>query len=291
MDEGTLMKTFMAHLDPGEGLRSVLDTALLCARMFDGYLEGVHLRNAEPELVAAGADGFIAAAPELMAGLEQEAQTRAQQAREAFEVFITEQGLSRLIDKGTGKGLCADWRMVRSQGTGAIGHWGRIFDLIVVASACESQPSHHTAILETALFESGRPVMIAPPGSPEKLGEVIVIAWNCSTETARTVALAMPFIKRAREVIVLTVDPGTVPGPPGDAMAAQLKHHGIDARAVHSKAGDMRPGAKILAESARLGADLLVKGAFTQSRLRQMIFGGATSHIIAHADLPVIMAN
>ena len=285
------MKTFLAHLDPGDGLDAVLDTALLCARKFDGYLEAIHLRNSEPELVAAGADGFVAAAPELMAGLEQEAAQRADQARDAFEAFMARHALKRLAEKSAGQGLCADWRVVRSQGTSAIGHWGRLFDMVIVASANNTQPPHHSALLETALFESGRPVMIAPPKSPSQLGDNVVIAWNRSTETARTVALAMPFLKTASKVSVLTVEPGVVPGPAGEALASQLLHHGISADIVNTKAVDMRPGPTILSECQRLGADLLIKGAFTQSRIRQMIFGGATSHIINHGNLSVLMAH
>ena len=55
--------------------------------------------------------------------------------------------------------------------------------------------------------------------------------------------------------------------------------------------GRMTPGEVFLAEAKKMGADLLVKGAYTQSRLRQMIFGGATRHIIMEADIPVILAH
>ena len=145
--------------------------------------------------------------------------------------------------------------------------------------------------LEAVLFESGRPLLIAPPEAPSSLGERIVISWNCSSESARTVAYAMPLLLKAREVAVLTVEGAVSPGPSGKELADCLAAHGIEARELTALAGGRKPGEAILDEARRLGADLLVKGAYTQSRIRQMIFGGATSHILWNAELPVFMAH
>jgi hypothetical protein len=70
--------------------------------------------------------------------------------------------------------------------------------------------------IEAGLFEAGRPILIAPPSPPQRIGENILIAWNGSTEQARTTALAMPLLKKASRVVVLTVQGGTVPGPTGE---------------------------------------------------------------------------
>lgn len=145
--------------------------------------------------------------------------------------------------------------------------------------------------LEAALFESGRPILIAPPTPPSVLGRNVVIAWNASTETARTIALGMPFLLRAERVTILTIEGGTVPGPAGEEVVRSLYRHGIEATATTVSAGRRQIGEAILAESEAIGADLLLKGGYTQSRLRQMIFGGATSYILAEATLPVLMAH
>jgi nucleotide-binding universal stress UspA family protein len=145
--------------------------------------------------------------------------------------------------------------------------------------------------LEAALFESGRPILIAPPRPPEALGKNIVIAWNGSTETARTIAFAMPFLAQAERVNVLTVEGGGVLGPTGTEVVRHLGRSGISATAAEVAPGERSVGEAILEEAAAEGADLLVKGAYTHSRLRQMIFGGATSHILDAADLPVFMAH
>ncbi|MDH3917601.1 MAG: universal stress protein, partial [Rhodospirillales bacterium] len=122
-------------------------------------------------------------------------------------------------------------------------------------------------------------------------GEVIVVAWNGSTESARAVALAMPFLAQARKVYVLAVEGGSVPGPNAGELAEHLVRNGLPAEATGIRPEGRSIGEAILEETSSLGADLLVKGAYTHSRLRQMIFGGATSHILAEAGLPVLVAH
>jgi nucleotide-binding universal stress UspA family protein len=123
------------------------------------------------------------------------------------------------------------------------------------------------------------------------MGENVLVAWNCSTEQAHTTALALPLLKKAKRVVVLTVKGGTVPGPSGEQLCGSLLRHGIRAEPITVDPEGRSTGAAILAQAATLGSDLIVKGAYTQSRLRQMIFGGATRHILAHSTLPVLMAH
>jgi nucleotide-binding universal stress UspA family protein len=145
--------------------------------------------------------------------------------------------------------------------------------------------------VEAALFESGRPVLLVPPSSPGPIGETIVIAWNGSTETARTVALGMPFLLKAQRVILLTIEGWGVNGPKSEDLASRLQRNGAPVELVTRSMKARSAGEAILEYAAAFHADLLVKGAYTQSRLRQMIFGGATSHILAHSKLPVLMAH
>jgi nucleotide-binding universal stress UspA family protein len=145
--------------------------------------------------------------------------------------------------------------------------------------------------LEAALFDSGRPVLIAPPRAPSRLGQNILVAWNGSMEQARVIAFAMPVLRAATEVTVLTVEGGTTPGPSGEEAARHLRMNGIKAAAITVSPGTRSTGEAILDRAKSLGCDLVVKGAYTQSRLRQMIFGGATRHILANATLPVLMAH
>jgi nucleotide-binding universal stress UspA family protein len=169
---------------------------------------------------------------------------------------------------------------------------GRIFDLILVEQP-EKLASIAEATLEDALFESGRPVMMVPKAIGPQLGETIAVAWNGSTETALTVAVSMPLLKLAKEVVVVAVGPQHMPepGPTGDELARTLERHGVPV-SLRTAFGRQKPqGESFLKEAMAAGADLMLKGAYTQSRIRQMIFGGATRHIIMESPIPVLMAR
>jgi len=284
------MRTILAHLEISPVLDSILACALIVGRRYDSYIEGFHMRPGQPDVIAAGADGFVAAAPDLVAGFEREAKERSERAAARFEAFMAEHGLQR-PGALEATGLAADWRVETASGPSALGSRGRIFDLVVVGRPLNDQVTPSIAALEAALFDSGRLTLVVPPAAPESFGRHVVIAWNGSTETARTLGFAERFLTDAEKVTVLTVEKGSVPGPSGAELAQNLQRRGIPAEFRDAKLGDRGVGKAILDETAAVGGDLLLKGAYTQSRLRQMIFGGATSHILAEARLPVIMAN
>ena len=132
---------------------------------------------------------------------------------------------------------------------------------------------------------------MAPPVPPKSFGETVLIHWNASTETARCMLFAMPLLKRAKRVSLIAVEGAMAPGPSIKDAVGYLGANGITASDKTVTGRGSRPGEAILAEAAAVGADLLIKGAYTQSRLRQMIFGGATSHILSAAELPVFFAH
>jgi len=206
-----------------------------------------------------------------------------------FETFMQTHGVPQQGQGATGPSY--GWTEADTARDAFVGSYGRVFDVTVFGRPGSYPAGSSMAAVEAALFESGRPILIAPPTPPTQLGENIVIAWNRSTETARVTAFAMPLLHRARKVTVLTVAGGMVPGPEGPELARYLQRNGIAADAVNVDASNKSAGEMMLQKSIELGCDLLIKGAYTQSRLRQMIFGGATSHILAKTTLPVFMAH
>ncbi len=283
------MKTFLAVVSDGNA-NSVIETAIMAALPFEGCIVGLNAMTTEYAVVFGGEMGFSVSS-EVDRTLEREGHERREQARALFQGVMGRHGIP--IDGSRAKGIAAEWREEAGRQNAVVGTLGRLFDLIVVERPAKLA-SLAEATLEDALFEGGRPVLMAPPSAPKTLGETIVIAWNNSTETARTVGFAMPFLARAKSVEVLSVEGSQVPGPSGEEMAAMLRRGGIPARARYIAAaarGRSTPGEVFLAEAKASGADLLVKGAYTQSRLRQMIFGGATRHIIMEADIPVLLAH
>ncbi len=281
------MKTLLAVV--GDGTASaVLETAIIAARPFNGVIVGLNALTTEYAVVFGGEMGFSVSS-EVDRTLEREGQDRRDQARALFHQVMGRHDIP--IGAAAANGLSAEWREEAGRQNAVVGTLGRVFDLIVVERPAKLA-SLAEATLEDALFEGGRPVLMAPATPPATLGENIVIAWNNSTETARTVGFAMPFLERAKSILVLSVESSSVPGPSGQEMAAMLRRGGLSVTARHVvPKGRTPPGEVFLAETRAAGADLLIKGAYTQSRLRQMIFGGATRHIIMEAGLPVLLAH
>lgn len=185
----------------------------------------------------------------------------------------------------------AGWREIDGVEGQVIGSHGRLFELLVVGRDFGRPWLNWLTMVESALFESGRPVLLTPTKLGPTFGENVVIAWNSSTETARTVAFAMPLLAKARTVTIVSVKGWGIPGPSGEELAAYLGRTGVPAAARMVDPAGRTPGVTVLEECTRSGADLLLKGAYTQSRLRQLIFGGATRHILSHAQIPVLFAN
>jgi nucleotide-binding universal stress UspA family protein len=215
----------------------------------------------------------------------------ARQAEDLFRAFMERHAVPQRADQAAQASLSWSWLPNAPSGHDFVGSYGRVFDVIVLARPQEEWQSPSMVTLESALFESGRPVLIAPPAPARSLATNILIAWNRSTEQARTMAFAMPLLRLAERITILTVEGSTVAGPNGVEMARSLIANGIVAEPITVTPGKISAGETILAKAAELGCDLIVKGAYTQSRLRQMIFGGTTRHILAKAKIPVLMAH
>jgi nucleotide-binding universal stress UspA family protein len=277
------MKRILVPIERHDFATTMLECAALFVRRSGGTVEGVALRL--PQVAVVGPDPVVTVT---FPRTDEEDQALVAWARRHFESFFAGESGSLAVGESP---PAYRWRAGEPIDDTAIGSLARIYDITVVGRPLGPTTGPRMTTLEAVLFESGRPILIAPPTAPRSLGERIVISWNCSTESARAVAYALPLIGQAKEVIVLTVEGAVVPGPSGPELVDYLAAHSIKARELTVSAGGRKPGAKILDEARRLGADLLIKGAYTQSRLRQMIFGGATSHILSHADVPVFMAH
>jgi len=279
------MKTILVPTEHNSSMLSALDTALLLAQKFASCIEGFALRPAVADLVAMDPDSGLT-----MVAVKENDAEMVRQAEDLFRSFMTQHQVPQYAD-GAATALSCAWLDSAPSGHDFVGSYGRVFDIIVLARPGTEWQSPSMVTLESALFESGRPVLIAPPTSPRTLGTNVLVAWNNSTEQARTMADAMPLLRLAERITILTVEGATVAGPSGERMTRSLKMNGIAAVPMTLKAKRGAAGEAILAKAGELGCDLIVKGAYTQSRLRQMIFGGTTRHILANARLPVLMAH
>ncbi len=168
----------------------------------------------------------------------------------------------------------------------------RLADLVIVADASARDQTSGPNALETCMLAEGRPVLLAPASATKSVGTSVVIGWDESGEAANAVTAAMPFLTQAEKVTIVCVDEDGINDAPGArALAEYLTLHSIVAD-VHLVPEDNRnTGEVLLAEAGVLGADLLVMGGYSHSRLRELVLGGVTRHIRSHATIPVLMAH
>ena len=280
----TSMKSILVPVEDHDGMEPVLKLAVLVARRFSATIEGVPLGPDIAEMVAADFS---------MSGVIFDDRTRRAFLRDAgttFEGFMDRAGVPR---RGDAEPLSPSfgWSGEALVSPSSIGEIGRAYDLVVVGRPGSASHQPRRSTLEAALFDSGRPLLIVPPKMPATCGDTVAIAWNGSSETARTLAFALPLLVRARDVAILAVPGLRLPGPAEADIARNLRRHGVPARVIPVAEEGRTPARAFLEAASVLGADLIVKGGYTQSRIRQMFFGSVTADILAQADLPVFMAH
>lgn len=269
------MKSILVPCDQSDGMASVFATADQLAEKFESLVEGIALRPVHVEIVAPDPIVAVTFPP-----ADWNDGGYVAKARESFDRYFSGRPTPR-----------RRWKAGASVDDAGLGSLSRVYDITVLGRPTTEANGPRMTTLEGVLFESGRPILIAPPTVPKSFGDTIVISWNRSTEQARANADALPLLRRAKSVTVLTMEGITVPGPSGEQCCDWLAGHGINARELTLTLNGRKPGDALMEESLKLGADLIIKGAYTQSRLRHMIWGGATSHLLAHAPIPVLMAH
>jgi nucleotide-binding universal stress UspA family protein len=285
-----MLKNLLAVIGDGNA-GPVLEAAMITARRFNSHIVGLHSLTTEYAVVFGGEMGFSISS-EVDRTLEREGHDRRDQARRLFREFMSTNGVPVGGAAPGYNGPTASWREEDGRQNAIVGMTGRVYDLILVEQP-EKLASIAEATLEDALFESGRPVLMVPKTVPATMGEIVAIAWNGSTETALTVALGMPYLLQAKQVVVVSVGPQHMPepGPTGEELVRTLERHGLSV-SMRVAVGRQKPqGESFLKEALSAGADLILKGAYTQSRIRQMIFGGATRHMIMESPIPMLMAR
>ncbi len=159
---------------------------------------------------------------------------------------------------------------------------GRRSDVVVVPGG-RGSPRARDA-LHAALFNTSRAVLIAPPGSAGGFGRVVAVAWKDDIRAPKAVLAAMPILEKAETVHVLRARAPEATVPP------ILVEHGIPA-IVHALDGQGAVGAQLLETAHRLGADLIVMGAYAHGEWREALLGGVTRYMLEHADLPLLMRH
>ncbi len=284
------MQVILAVVEGLPSDRSVLHLAHLAAGDADAHIDVLSSlpepRDSIP-VVGEGLSGEIV--ERLMKEAEEEIAKLRKNARSAYDAFLAggQMREAEHPDRQPGGSVC--WREATGRPADVVPAEGRFADLVIAARV--APPRTDSGVVEAAIFGGGRPVLMAPPDPVTAFGKRVAVFWNGSTEAARAVAAALPLLRRAEQVQVLTLNehPGRDGGPHG--LERYLAWHGIAAASRLIERDHRDAGDALLEEAQNDGADLVVMGAYTHSRLRQMILGGVTTQMLEQSPLPVLMCH
>lgn len=294
-----MIKTILVNAAGTESDAANFAAALAIARPFGARIDVLHARfDPTTAALAMATDvGSGALTAGLIERLEADAQARETAARQAFDAFCRGAGVAIADAASPGAATAApsaSWQVETGEEPQWMTRYGMTADLVVAGRGAADEAAPR-ATLEAVLLEAGRPVLV-PAAAPvaAAVGRV-AIAWKPTREAARAVALALPFLARANDVVVLAIDEGEASAG-ADArdeaapLLRNLARHGLSARAERLPPGPEGAAATLLAAAAAC-ADLLVMGGYGHGRLREWVFGGFTQQALDAAPLPVLMAH
>ena len=253
--------------------------AVSVARTFDAHLAGIAFAY-EPVLPAIVGGGI----PESV--IEEQREENEKAAKSAVAQF-----------EAVAKDVKHETRIVPASLAGAADTFGeiaRVFDLAIVGQSERDRVGPEELIVEGGLFGSGRPILVVPADYQGGMRlDRVLVCWNGGRNAARATANAIPFLRRANAVEIVTV--GTEASTAAETSAAglsrHLARHGITAEVKRIESRNLKVSAAILAYAAKSGASMLVMGSYGHSRLREFILGGTTRGVLAAMTVPTLMSH
>jgi nucleotide-binding universal stress UspA family protein len=276
-----MIKDIVVNLSIGEKPGPAGDYAISVAAAFDAHLAGIAFLY-DPIVPVSGA-GYIPSEVIETQERDNEAATRA--------------ALDRFTAASARAGVTAEPLTLSASFAGVGQQFGRIarrFDIAIVGQAEPQTSAVEEIVAESALFESGRPVIIVPyiQKAPLKLDRVM-LCWDGSRAAARAIADAMPLLLRAGrvEVVIVANERGKQDEIEGADMGGHLARHGLNVEVKRTALGGIDVADVILSHAADASSDFIVMGGYGHSRLREFVLGGVTRSIFRSMTVPVLMSH
>ena len=269
---------------------AALSVALMTARIWNAHVTALHVRVDSRDVAPLAGEGLSGAMiEEMMSATEKESSERAHAVRAMFEHFVAQHEVVVAEARHGSLNATASFAAVTGREEDLVAQQARLADLTVVPHPESDDDVSSSDALHAVLFDSGRPVLIAPQTVPATIGARVCLAWNGTAESASSVTAAMPWMQKAEAVAVLTAEGYQRRGPGAPDLAAYLALHGVTPEIITFRAIGGSVGAGLLAAALDFRCDLLSMGAYSHSRLRQLILGGVTRHVLENSSLAVMM--
>jgi nucleotide-binding universal stress UspA family protein len=266
-------KTMLVHLDLGGSTRQRLDLAFALADKYDAHLVGFF--GLAPLVVPPTPEG----APLLLATLMDQRRAAARQAAAEFHDKAKKEQYSAR----------SEWHAADDDGFSELKNRAKYADLVIAGQPEPDGSGAPAWFAHELVMACGRPVLYVPyAGRFEDCGSRVLVAWNGSREAARALEDALPFLQGSRTTEVVTFDGEAGLDPD---IGAHLARHDVKASVGAQPTGGIDVGSAILSRAADQAADLIVMGAYSQSRLRELVLGGATREVFKSMTVPTLMSH
>jgi nucleotide-binding universal stress UspA family protein len=276
-----MIKDLVVNLTVGAERDHAAQFAVSIAEAFEAHIAGIAF-SYEPVITPTVMDGLSAAWIDTQRA---ENRAAAQTAVDRFEATVKRESLSaehRIIETSIGEAASMFGRIARR------------FDLAVVGQKDPERKMPDDLLIESALLESGRPVVVVPYIQKEGLKlDRVMVCWDGSRNAARAIADSLPFLKRGGtiEIVMVASGGGSSDELPGVDLGEHLARHGFKVEVKRLVAADVDVANTILSYAADCAADFIVMGGYGHSRLREFVLGGATRGILESMTVPVLMSH
>jgi len=290
-----VLKSVLAYVDGGKGSEKVIETAVAIGLAFSAYVEVLHVqRPAGPAMPCIIDGGSLIAAAEIYDVITREEAGRTEYAISLFKKYCVDPGLNVVgtdwVENVGDHKAGFSWNLVTGHGSRELGYRGRLFDLTIMARVEEQEGGVDSSLLEAALFDTGRLVMISSDEAVRPAGARISVAWDGSREAARSVGMSMSFLHSAATVRVITVGNAADCGG-ADELGRYLSRHGVRNECVSLRSNGDTIARNLIEDARKYGTGLLVMGAYGHHALGEYLFGGVTREILQAGSLPLLLAH
>ncbi|MGF1457130.1 MAG: universal stress protein [Alphaproteobacteria bacterium] len=270
-----------------------LATTAVVARHLEAHMEALFVRPPPSEALPFMGEGIAGPViQDILTAAREAADHAVSRSREQLEALSQNTGLP-IIDAPRGPGAPT---LSFAEETGpfadVVAARALLSDLVAFTAPRNDEGVGLSTAFQQCLMSSGRPIFLVPDNAPiTHIGEAVTIGWDGSSEAAHAVHNAMPFLKTAKRIDVLNVTSGPKDTSLTDRLADYLTYHGLKSL-EHVVDPEGRPTGDVLIEQARaMGSDMIVMGGYGHSRIRELIIGGATRHVLFHTAMPILLAH
>ena len=285
------IKTILLPIRESSTADSLMQTAISMAIRNNAHLDLLYVQNDPQHLIPFASLGVSASMRKSI--IESASAASIQQGNDLKQRFITfcEKHQMKVQPRGTDPGKpSADFLNRQGARDELVGIYGRLADLIIVPQPLSATPPPSS--IEAALRESGRPVLMVPREKVlDTAGKRLAIGWNCSKEAAQAISSVRSNLQRAEKVFVLCSEKRMQQPLNADDVCIYLRCHGISAETAVFSTAKLSVGEAVLAKAKEHNCDRLVVGGYSRSKLRNVIMGGVTGHLMEHSDIPVLMVH